>query len=97
MDRTITTTNLFTDISAAELFTEMMKTFIMDMMVERQQLMVDRKKGSDEFSPEQIEEGIKAYTDILEASGLILMDVNKYRANPETKVEMALDMAFSDD
>ena len=95
-NRTITSENLFTDTSAAELFTEMLKTFMLDMLAEREEVRVAQKKGSDD-NPEGLEQARAAFDDILEASGMILMEANKYRANPETKFEIALDMSMSDD
>ena len=92
----IITNNLFTTTLGAELVTEMLKTFMLDMTVQEAQLRHSVQDGKEE-DPEHAQKELEVFNDVLHATGELILEVNKYRENPETKMELIYDLIVGDD
>lgn len=89
----ITSNNLFKTTLAAELVTEMLKSFMMDMVVQQEEAKISLAKGSTETSQYEID----VFDDILHATGELILEVNKYREKPESKMDIVYDLLIGDD
>lgn len=95
MSEKITSNNLFKTTLGAELVTEMLKAFMMDMMLQQAEAnkILKKNPGTKETSQHEID----VFDDILHATGELILEVNKYREKPESKMEIVYDLLIGDD
>lgn len=95
MSEKITSNNLFKTTLGAELVTEMLKAFMMDMLLQQAEANRDLKKNPE--TKETSQYGLDVFDDILHATGELILEVNKYREKPESKMEIVYDLLIGDD
>ena len=96
MSQKIFSSGLFSTTLGAELVTEMLKTFMLDMTVQETQLRHSINNGTVE-DPEHAKKELEVFNDVLHATGELILEVNKYREKPESKMELIYDLIVGDD
>lgn len=92
----IFTNGLFSTTLGAELVTEMMKTFMLDMTVQDAELRLSIINGNAK-DPEQGKHELEFFDDFSHATREQILGVNKYRENPVSKMELIYDLLVGDD